>query len=153
MLVHQRVMIQNGDLFFLSFRSVAAARPHMPEQRMDGISSSSSDTCGAMAQAELIIPTVAVNQEGQMEKPWRWGADTCWVVRVLWVVFPLPNLLCILYSISPRIDCFLLLSSATIYHKDREKIRFIAFIVLILTHFLFLPIPSLYRVCAAGKVS
>ena len=33
----------------------------MPEQWMDGISSSSSDTCGAMAQAELIIPTLAVN--------------------------------------------------------------------------------------------
>ena len=146
-----------------SLVSVAAARPHawavdgwdilqlQRHLRRHGSSwTDHPDPCGKRS-------------EGQMEKPWRWGADTCWRVRVLWVVFPLPNLLCILKnSISPRIDCLLLLSSATIYHTWKDSFHYIAFI---LTHFnsfslsssssslMTMSIPSLYRVCAAGKVS
>ena len=113
---------------------------------MDGISPSSSDTCGAMAQAELIIPTLAGNQEGTMErkklemrgqKLLGWSGFMCG--------FPHPSLLCsVLYSISPRINRLLLLSAATRYHKDLEKVRSIAFSVLIsLTHVPFLSLPVL----------
>ena len=111
---------------------------------MDGISPSSSDTCGAMAQAELIIPTLAGNQEGKMEKKLEMRGQKLLGWSGFMCGFPNPSLLCsVLYNISPRINRLLLLPAATIYHKDRARVRSIAFSVLILTHFPFLSLPVL----------